>query len=319
MPPAPEGWIYKISSLTGNEPLGYFSDQEILREVEEGRLKEDSIVWHARHTKGDWLPAAKIKAFQARFEQGRRYLAAKEAERAARIQADIEAAKRVMREREEEKSHVAPPPATENMIAKARKWLFSPPHAPRPVREAIGEVLWRGWPIVALFAGLFGLLIGSTSSFLAPSWWSLLCYPMIVVIGAALIAVVISPFRRRWLTLAAWGLVICWLGYWAAYDTYTIRWSGERADYVDRYHRWTGRHLERTVDIYSVVGYEHDANGVLKPKLERRITESGPMSSSGKPHGRWQRIRWRPDFDISTVHYWYGEEVPEGTWMLRNK
>ncbi|TWT57264.1 hypothetical protein KOR42_06220 [Thalassoglobus neptunius] len=44
----------------------------------------------------------------------------------------------------------------------------------------------------------------------------------------------------------------------------------------------------------------------------------GPLSESGKRHGEWTLFTYRPEFDIQTVWYWYGEEVSEGEWVLRN-
>ncbi len=48
-------------------------------------------------------------------------------------------------------------------------------------------------------------------------------------------------------------------------------------------------------------------------------TFEGPTSSdSGKPHGRWHFLSHSPLYSEDTW-YWYGEEVTEGEWQLRNR
>ena len=45
----------------------------------------------------------------------------------------------------------------------------------------------------------------------------------------------------------------------------------------------------------------------------------GPMSESGKPHGHWTTTLWEPRLNWTDQWYWYGEEVSEGQWHLRNR
>ena len=55
------------------------------------------------------------------------------------------------------------------------------------------------------------------------------------------------------------------------------------------------------------------------------MSGEGPMSASGKPHGEWEnqdlRAGWwdLPGRGESKTWYWYGEEITEGEWHLRNK
>ena len=59
----------------------------------------------------------------------------------------------------------------------------------------------------------------------------------------------------------------------------------------------------------------------LNDQWPNSVTMEGPMSEGGKPHGHWKV----GIFDLETrefknLHrwYWYGEEISEGTWHLRN-
>lgn len=105
MAPQPEGWLYRKSGDCSTKPAGYFDDQAILLEVSEGRLDESHEVWHARHTQGDWKPAAKIKVFNERFAAGYQYRFERSAEREIRLQNDLIAAMVLLKQREDEQKH----------------------------------------------------------------------------------------------------------------------------------------------------------------------------------------------------------------------
>ncbi|GAB5404575.1 MAG: hypothetical protein Aurels2KO_28060 [Aureliella sp.] len=46
---------------------------------------------------------------------------------------------------------------------------------------------------------------------------------------------------------------------------------------------------------------------------------NGPMTESGKPHGQWETLYFEPELDSESRFYWYGEEVTEGEFHLREK
>lgn len=145
----PDGWLYRITGSPGEEPRGYFSDQEILREVTEGRLQQGALVWHAQHTKGDWVSAARVKAFQQRFAAGQSYLVAKAAadrqakvDRALRLQADKAAAERLLREREEERAHAQ------------KVELPAPPASPPPASPMVAQYAHRRRLAVGFLAAI---------------------------------------------------------------------------------------------------------------------------------------------------------------------
>ena len=47
-------------------------------------------------------------------------------------------------------------------------------------------------------------------------------------------------------------------------------------------------------------------------------TSKGPMTATNKPHGHWTGFLWS-DFESRDYWYWYGDEVTEGEWNLRNR
>jgi hypothetical protein len=71
--------------------------------------------------------------------------------------------------------------------------------------------------------------------------------------------------------------------------------------------------------------YDEDDNP-SHPALRKRILESaGPMAPSGNPHGMWVDTVYDNSEALDlvgnsrTAFYWYGDEVSEGEWHLRNK
>ena len=60
----------------------------------------------------------------------------------------------------------------------------------------------------------------------------------------------------------------------------------------------------------------HQREGHMLKGLDG-IEEEGPLSPSGKWHGQTTVTIWEP-FKRSSKWYWYGEEVSEGEWHLRN-
>lgn len=105
MAPEPEGWLYKDPKIASGAPQGYFSDEQVLVEVNEGRLGEQAVVWHAKRTKGDWLEAGKLKVFNDRFAAGFQFRFDRAAEREVRLQNDLIAAEVLLKQHEDEKKH----------------------------------------------------------------------------------------------------------------------------------------------------------------------------------------------------------------------
>ena len=124
------------------------------------------------------------------------------------------------------------------------------------------------------------------------------------------------------------------LSLYAPFDRYTVRWTkvydptlltevqtevalpwdGPSQDvswteYRDRYRRWGRRLVYRWVASY---------DGNTTEDYWAAFHSQGRMSASGRPHGPWQMNCYNPPY-AKDVWFWYGEEISEGEWHLRNK
>ncbi len=144
-------------------------------------------------------------------------------------------------------------------------------------------------------------------------------------------AAIIWPWFRLWLYVpiaSTATLILVTVFGW--HDQYTVHWTSvwdpEKLEYVqteeplgwaeecdqpliryrDTYFRW------RKTTSYREMRYREDDSSGLDD------THKGPRSESGKPHGQWHSVSWDP-FHSEDEWYWYGEEISEGEWHLRNK
>lgn len=78
--------------------------------------------------------------------------------------------------------------------------------------------------------------------------------------------------------------------------------------YTDTRLRWQGDILYREL---RTVRFSKDENALS-------LYAAGPMSASHKQHGHWTSHTY-DDFPPTHTWYWYGEEITEGEWHLRNK
>lgn len=81
--------------------------------------------------------------------------------------------------------------------------------------------------------------------------------------------------------------------------TYRDRWSKGDVLYSDKYNR----HEEIVYRFWSEDGTRSE----------------GPMTSTHKPHGYWETVHIGDSIIELDRWYWYGDEVSEGEWNLRNK
>lgn len=118
---------------------------------------------------------------------------------------------------------------------------------------------------------------------------------------------------------------------WACFDYKIERWqktnaAGEVVSYEDYYRRFRGHSL-----FYRRYGDPDSPGG-----MEYR---EGPFSDTGKSHGKWMHVKKVGDLNDAEIEYmqshgfwsdgsttffrvhwyWYGEEITEGEWHLRNK
>jgi len=78
----------------------------------------------------------------------------------------------------------------------------------------------------------------------------------------------------------------------------------DRTVYHDARWRWSDEIYWRELTVWNAAGNE-------------RYTSRGPMTASNKPHGHWTGFLWS-DFKTQNHWYWYGDEITEGEWHLRN-
>jgi hypothetical protein len=86
---------------------------------------------------------------------------------------------------------------------------------------------------------------------------------------------------------------------WGNLDRYETRGKNKEQDLlIDTYTRWGGTQTYRWI-LFKDAG-----------------SMRGPMTASGKPHGEWEHFT---GLRVDHVWYWYGQEITEGEWHLRNK
>jgi hypothetical protein len=104
--------------------------------------------------------------------------------------------------------------------------------------------------------------------------------------------------RLRYAATAAVGVMLLGSIIWALLDSYEQEFVGLGMLITDTY--------SRTSDV---------------PRYRKIVGEDsraeGPMAGDFKPHGKW-RISL-PSGAQQTSWYWYGEEITEGEWHLRNR
>ncbi len=109
------------------------------------------------------------------------------------------------------------------------------------------------------------------------------------------------PAYRKWITVGGTVAGVCLVILYGHHDYYEARWINEQGTkYVDTYHRFSRNLVHRW--LFPAGGGSSD----------------GPMAGEGtpKPHGMWTHLG---NGGIEYTFYWYGEEVSEGEWHLRNR
>lgn len=204
----------------------------------------------------------------------------------------------------------------------------SPPAQEKPRREpvlrnadwaAVRHWAKEAWPVAALVLSVgLSILAGE------PRFWALAYVAIILSLwGATELVSRRFPTRRTWTCLAGTMLIAFALFTWGRIDTYKDEWASDTARFTETFHRWTGRHVYRQVDHYLT------AEECAKDKwgFDPDSTSEGPMAGTGRPHGMWKRTvglkHWaeytKSHLPITqTTFYWYGDEITEGEWHLRN-
>lgn len=185
-------------------------------------------------------------------------------------------------------------PALESAIQKSRIVRHREPHRLSGfVRQLRGIVFQAFLPIVIVLLCIH-----------ACQWWGSwerIGYARGYISTVAACLLIALSFRRR--VLGQWqfpaallvGIGLCVLMHKTG--TYRETWTNKDGiNYFDFYTR-SGQIYDRTI-------------------WSKDFMHSGPMAGNTKPHGEWDI---RDDLKFSKRWYWYGEEISEGEWHLRNK
>lgn len=178
-----------------------------------------------------------------------------------------------------------PPPLPGEAAAPRRRSRFRVPG----LMFALGLLVWL-WPDdheaksrVAPHVGRALLVLAAGAAVLAyrPN------YVASVAIGSVLLALILAmlPHSDGW---------------------YYSRWERDGCEYVDQVSRDTGRPIHRRMTC----------GDFLKPDY---LAIEGPMAGETKPHGHWTAVSGNLSTPVTHQWYWYGAEISEGEWHLRNK
>jgi DNA-directed RNA polymerase subunit RPC12/RpoP len=146
-----------------------------------------------------------------------------------------------------------------------------------------------------------GLAIAALCGFIGtigvkPSLWVPLHYACLFT-AAFITGTMIKIRRSKLIGMAA--AIVC-VVVWSQFDSYVEHWTGEVTEYTDQKMRMSGQiyHRKATND---------------------RVHGSGPMAGDPvKMHGHWV-FYFKPEQRRIDQWYWYGDEVSQGEWELRQK
>jgi len=173
----------------------------------------------------------------------------------------------------------------------------------------------RGW-VAAITLFIVVCLFSKRSG---NGWLILVHYASFVATAASIVEflkIKVSWARIRWAGIAVTMLAV---GIWWSNDYCVDTWTKEagefdtfETEYKDYYRRLSKRPYYRKMNL-------------RKPgEFLTWYISQGPMTDTGKPHGKWSwtNLDWdaKPfESKQGIKFYWYGEELSEGNWHLRNK
>ena len=203
------------------------------------------------------------------------------------------------------KSHTVASPLAD-ALAKVVAWLF----VALLVIPAASVWLRKTWPTWAIALGIFGWFVFAITSMSRAE--HLLSYPCIAFVGAGITAHCLRQCTWLWTKLTGILLTVAAVYLWGHYDVYDDRWVHDNVRYTDTYKVWGGQHIYR--DLYAFETPEAADKWLGMPIRSAR----GPIAGTGRFHGKWSYTYWKP-FRVETKFFWYGEEISEGEWHLRNQ
>jgi hypothetical protein len=144
--------------------------------------------------------------------------------------------------------------------------------------------------------------------FVAFEFNDLLCYPFAIAALVGMSALCNRRFKWRGTKATCIAVSVIVLIVIGLYDTRTIVTLEGENRFQDTRTVWGNRHVYRKID--SAPDKPDSALPVSTWSAE------GPIAG-GERHGKWTLVDRQPNSSVSTVYYWYGDEVTEGTWELR--
>jgi len=165
---------------------------------------------------------------------------------------------------------------------------------PTPFQKVLDR-LRNPTAILLMLCGLFAL--GEPSR-----WIYSAC--LLIPAGGMMLSPAMSLTRKHRWTMGLFSLLVIFFVA-RALHVETEHWERDNLSFSDRIHVPSGEIRHRRVTV------RDDAGGIL-------YWIDGPMAGTGTPHGAWEKTTLKP-YDRSAVFYWYGEEVSEGEWHLRNR
>lgn len=101
------GWYYVKKSLLAEENVGPFTGDDFLQFAQDGTIKPDTMVFHQKYTRGQWVPMSRISPARKKYEAGERQRREEAEARIQQLDAEQEERKqereRLRQEREEER------------------------------------------------------------------------------------------------------------------------------------------------------------------------------------------------------------------------
>lgn len=198
-----------------------------------------------------------------------------------------------------------PKPATRHLLAEVRNDFRE---ATSSLVDALGvggvefvRQTWANRGTIALWGGLilWLLTIGCPESMTLWHYGALIIWTSIVA----------GRLKRRYFPNWAWGRtvaitsVVALVFIYGRWDQFPDQREDEHLTSTVMRYRWS------RIPTYKNVWFK-DENGKTSEHWE------GPLSESGKQHGKWSQFSW--SLGGTDAWYWYGEEVSEGQWHALN-
>lgn len=205
------------------------------------------------------------------------------------------------------------PPIINILSCLTRNWTI-----PLSRSKVGGTVIIVKGDAILMIVGAVGFLLLADSKPNAVFFWS---YPALAAAGYGAACTASRRLGLRWLMHVGLALTVGAIYLWNCHDTTIERWKHQEkqgrkivnTEYSDTYTRWSHRHVHRDVSVWD--GPEPPATTLGEHMWDAR----GPMAGTGKMHGEWTYTTWCPDFERKTRFFWYGDEISEGEWHLRNR